>query len=109
MTPRTPIDQTSSPAEVIRAVKREVCHCYGITQRQLNSRMVIRCVAWPRQIAMALCYELLGMSVTSIGWYFHRDHSDVIYALRRFHNRCDTEPQTRATVEGIRAKINGTE
>jgi chromosomal replication initiator protein len=63
-------------------------------------------IAWPRQIAMALAYELTGLTMNEIGKRFGgRDHGTVFHAIKAVANRCETEPNAKELVEKLRRKL----
>ena len=60
---------------------------YGCTISELTENTKDRRITLPRQIAMYLCRELLGESYPSLGLLFGgKDHSTVIYAIRKIEN-----------------------
>ena len=59
--------------------------------------------AWPRLVAMALCYELADVSARAVGARFGgRDHGAVLYAVKAMANRCATCQVSAEQVEGAR-------
>jgi len=62
------------------AVSRE----WGVTVEGLRSKTRTKTLTVPRQVAMYLMRELLGMQLVEIGTTFGgRDHSTVIHSLER--------------------------
>lgn len=66
----------------IRAVQREVCRFYSITLAELLSHKKPVRICWPRQVAMALCYEFgLGTMEAIVAAFKRNDHGTVTYAI----------------------------
>lgn len=58
-----------------------------------------------RQIAMYLMKQRRAGSLVSIGRYFNRDHSTVIYAVQTVNDLMDTEKAYKKKVKEIDGKI----
>lgn len=83
-----------------------VARAYDLRLGDLLPRDKHRSLAWPRQVAMTLTYELTGHSSRSVAQLFGReDHGTVLHACRRVHNLMDVEPKTRLEVEQIKARL----
>jgi chromosomal replication initiator protein len=73
------------------------------TPESLHSKRRTRALVEPRQVAMYLCREVLGMTLADIGATFGgRDHSTVIHAVDRVKVRIAREPAFAERV--LRAK-----
>jgi chromosomal replication initiator protein len=69
-----------TPTAIQEAVARE----WGVTAEGLRSKTRTKTLTVPRQVAMYLMRELLGMQLVEIGTTFGgRDHSTVIHSLER--------------------------
>lgn len=70
----------------------------GVTHRDLlgTSRKFI--VNYWRQRAFATAYHLTGQSLPQIGRHFGKDHTTVLYAVRKF---CDPDPVAFAEIMQI--------
>jgi chromosomal replication initiator protein len=76
---------------------------FGITYEKFFGRARPEHIAWPRQVAMALMYDLCDMSLQEVGDYFSgRDHGTVLHAIRQVKNRCDVDPTYKSKVDLIR-------
>ena len=72
---------------------------------QLRGTARKRTVAWPRQMAMALAYELSGRSLASVGLAFGgRDHSTIHHACSQVRHRCARRPATAQLYARCRAR-----
>ena len=64
-------------------------------------------IVWPRQIAMALAYELTGLTLMEIGQRFGgRDHGTVCHAIKTVANRCETDPDSNELVSRLRERLS---
>lgn len=90
---------------VFAPVTRVVDDHFHIGAEDFQSHRRPQSICWPRQIAMALVYELGTESLAQVGRRFGgRDHGTVLNACNRVKDRCETEPATRALVEMLRAR-----
>ncbi len=65
-----------------RIVDQVAAH-YRIHPKEILGKGQRRLFSQPRQVAMFLCRELLGMSYKKIGRFFDRDHSTVITSIQQ--------------------------
>ena len=73
-------DSTLSVNTIQRAVAQE----WGVTPEGLRSKTRTKTLTVPRQAAMLLCREILGLQLVEIGNAFGgRDHSTVIHSIER--------------------------
>lgn len=68
----------------ITSIEKAVCAQMNVTSAELRGPNRARQIARPRQIAMALAYELCGPNTSGpmIGKHFNRDHTTVLHARR---------------------------
>jgi chromosomal replication initiator protein len=72
----------------------------------LHSKRRTRALVEPRQVAMYLCREVLGMTLHDIGSTFGgRDHSTVIHAVERVKARLACEPAFAARVDRATVRL----
>src|SRR5678810_1295710 len=73
-----------TPALNTAAIQQSVAKEWGVTTEGLRSKTRTKNLTVPRQVAMHLMRELLGMQLVEIGTAFGgRDHSTVIHSLER--------------------------
>jgi chromosomal replication initiator protein len=77
----------------------------GVRSDVIRSRSRKREVVIARQIAMYLSKEFTKCSLKTIGTYFGRDHTSVIYAIQTVKNLMDTDPHYRDMVQGLVGKM----
>lgn len=90
-----PVEADYSRKPSIKLVQSVVARAFGQPVEIMTSKERPQMKAWPRQVAMALAWELTGKSSTEIGLHFGgRDHGTVIHARTCVKNACDVEPET---------------
>ncbi len=97
---RTP---RSSRQDRLRAVQQHVAREWGVTVEGLQAKSRSRTVTIPRQVAMFLSRELLGLQLVEIGEAFGgRDHSTVIHSLDRVSTMLREDQEFRNRVERLK-------
>jgi chromosomal replication initiator protein len=72
------------PAITPDRIQATIAHQWNVTVEGLRSKTRTKMLTVPRQAAMLLCRELLGLQLIEIGKLFGgRDHSTVIHSLER--------------------------
>lgn len=88
-----PVELKVKPFVSCAQIKARVAKRYGITIADMDGHSRKRQYAWPRQIAMALCYRRLkpyGYSLPLIAKNFGgRHHTTTLYACRKFRKGTD--------------------
>lgn len=79
---------SAPPRRLMRHIAEEVAAKYDLTVEYMTGPSRRREVCWPRQEAMAECYQTGHFSLPQIGRYFgDRDHTTVLHAIRRVRDR----------------------
>ena len=87
-------------------VKRATMAVFDITKTDIESARRSRSVAYPRQIAMYLCRKHTTRSLPQIGRFFgNRDHTTVLYAVRKLDDLIATDTVLRHDVEKVERAI----
>lgn len=95
-----------TPARIEDRVLAAVTEAYDVTLAELVSPSRKPHFVWPRQLAMALLRELSPYSLEFIGHLFgHRDHSTVIYAVRRVEKRSDLAGDHPGEYQALRRQL----
>ncbi len=82
-----------APALNTAAIQQAVAKEWGVTTEGLRSKTRTKNLTVPRQVAMHLMRELLGMQLVEIGAAFGgRDHSTVIHSLERVAAMAKEDP-----------------
>jgi chromosomal replication initiator protein len=80
------------PAITVDRIQLAVAREWSVTAEALRSKSRTKTLTIPRQAAMYLCRELLGMHLVQIGAVFgNRDHSTVIHSLERAADQIATD------------------
>ena len=84
---------SAAPALSTFNIQQAVAKEWGVTTEGLRSKTRTKNLTVPRQVAMYLMRELLGMQLVEIGNAFGgRDHSTVIHSLERVQAMMKEEP-----------------
>lgn len=85
-----------------------VSRYFDLRPEEFKSQKRNRNISFPRQIAMFLCRELIGLSLPKIGDEFGgRDHTTVIHAIAKIESDIISNQETKRTVEELRRNITG--
>ena len=80
---------------------------YGVEEQDLLSAKKVRTVVRARQVGMYLARQLTPLSLTQIGTLFGgRDHTTVLYALKRIEEILGTDNGLRSDIETIRSRLS---
>src|SRR5215208_1591756 len=95
-----------SPTLSVATVQKSVADEWGVTTEGLKSKTRTKTLTIPRQAAMYLCREVLGLQLVEIGNNFGgRDHSTVIHSLERAATLMIEEPIFQQRVEKLRSSL----
>ena len=81
-------------------------HLMEVSEAEMLGRALERRCSRPRQMAMALAREFTDASLAKIGAHFGRDHSTVLYAIRRVAAAESTDPKFKAAMDSVRRILN---
>ncbi len=87
-------------------IQQRVASEWGVTVEGLRSKTRTKNLTVPRQVAMYLAREILGLQLVEIGQAFGgRDHSTVIHSLERVADMMKESGEFRARVERVRETV----
>jgi chromosomal replication initiator protein len=90
----------------VQMIQESVAREWGVTPEGLRSKTRTKTLTRPRQIAMYLMRELLGLQLVEIGAAFGgRDHSTVIHSLDRVAEMLAGDPTVTQRVARLRAML----
>jgi chromosomal replication initiator protein len=90
----------------IGTIQQAVAKEWGVTVEMLKSKTRTKQMTIPRQIAMYLGRELLGLQLVEIGNAFGgRDHSTVIHSLDRVSSAMDDDPPLRTRITRLKTLL----
>ena len=91
---------------MVTHIQALVAAYYRIPVREMTSDRRHREVAYPRQVAMYLSYELTPKSLPEIGRRFgNRDHTTVIHAIKAVQKRMLEDSEIEADVKALRERL----
>jgi chromosomal replication initiator protein len=97
----------SRPPRTFDRIQDAVAKRFSLDTNLLSERTRTDAIAYPRQVAMFLCRELLGASYVLIGEQFGgRDHSTVMHAYEKIRRLKETDPSTRSHLDEIRRVLD---
>lgn len=100
----------SSRQDRVRVIQQRVASEWGVSVEGLQAKSRTRSVTVPRQVAMYLSRELLGLQLVEIGLAFGgRDHSTVIHSLDRVSSMLNESGEFRGRVEKLRETLRSDE
>lgn len=100
------VDRSGRRQLDVATIQELVAREWGVTPEGLRSKTRTKTLTVPRQIAMYLMRELLGLQLVEIGAAFGgRDHSTVIHSLERVVDMLGSEPLTAERVARLRAML----
>ena len=89
----------------VEAIKKLVCERYHVRPAEMDSPRRARAVARPRQVAMYLAKQLTSLSLPDIGRKFGRDHSTVLYGVRKIEKLMEADRALQEEVEALRREL----
>jgi chromosomal replication initiator protein len=96
------------PRVTLSTIQQAVAREWGVTTEGLRSKTRTKVLTVPRQVAMHLCRELLGLQLVEIGNAFGgRDHSTVIHSLDRVAAESASDPLFADRVLKVRRLLEG--
>ena len=87
--------------DVIRAAS----DYFNVRSEDLKGPRRSRDIAVPRQLAMFLCREMVGVSLEMIGRAFNRDHTTVMHACQKVTADLKTDPQTAQAADDLKKRL----
>ena len=100
------LNRSADKVITIDYVQYAVANYFNIEQNDFKIQRKTSDIAFPRQIAMYLCKQLTGLPLKDIGKEFGgKDHSTVIYAIKKVEEEMNINPNTRTIVDNIKKMI----
>jgi chromosomal replication initiator protein len=96
----------SGPILSPERIRETVARRWRVREEALASKRRTKDVTVPRQVAMYLIKETLGISLVRIGELFGgRDHSTVIHSIRKVEEEMERDPAFRQQVQAALAEV----
>lgn len=86
-------------------VAKNVAQYFNITVKDLQSSTRSQNISKARQIALYICREVLNMSYESIGEYFDKRHTTVMYSCNIINEKLTNDKDFKSIVDEIINKI----
>jgi len=97
----------SQSAPSIDRVQEVVARRWGVTPEGLRSKARTKTLTIPRQVAMYLARDMLGMQLVEIGQAFGgRDHSTVIHSVDKVERQMVRDRTFKERVEMARQELS---
>lgn len=97
--------RVETPTVSISSILQIIQEHFDLKVRDLLSRSKVRSVVYARQVGMVLARELTPLSLVEIGMHFGgRDHTTVLYALRKIRKLRDQRADVHSTVLALKAR-----
>jgi len=92
---------------IVETVQGIVCDEFNIKRDYLLSDRRPQAVVWPRHIAMAISYELSGLSTLQLAPLFKRDdHATILHAVKSVRSEEKMRREKSKDVEVVRQRVN---
>lgn len=88
-------------------IQKTVARYYKIEYGDMLSKIRKADIAFPRQVAMALCSELTSLTPANIGSAFARDRTTVLHAVGVIADKKAVDSEFRKEYEGLKMMITG--
>ena len=100
------LERSSEKVITVDYIQYAVANYYNLDQNDFKIQRKTSDIAFPRQIAMYLSKQLTGLSLKEIGKEFGgKDHSTVIYAIKKVEDEMKLNPNTKTIVDNIKKTI----
>jgi len=100
------LERSADKIITIDYIQYAVANYFNLDQNDFKIQRKTSDIAFPRQIAMYLSKQLTGLSLKDIGKEFGgKDHSTVIYAIKKVEEEMKLNPNTKTIVDNIKKTI----
>lgn len=94
-----PISRQPNPNDILKII----CDTYGVTLKDITSKKRTKNLVDPRQMAMYLLRQDIGLNLQSIGQLLGgRDHTTVMHGIEKVSQQAKTDDQIRSTITALR-------
>lgn len=89
------MDKVVTMHDIVLGLSRKAMNICGVDQKDIHSKSRMRRLVDSRRMVAAILREQYRISLTRIGQWLHRDHSDVVYLLNTHRNLLATDGDYR--------------
>ena len=86
-------------------IQKEVEKYFHVKHTDMLSSKRSRDIAYPRQIAIFLCRQMLDVPFATIGKRFNRDHSTAMHSYTSIEKKINQSREVREEIENIKQMI----
>lgn len=98
-------EQEQKIGSTIEKITTFVAKFYNLNLEDMKRRTRKSEIAKPRQIAMYLLRDMVGLSFPSIGRTFGLDHTTVLYAFEKISDQISKDSVVKGQIDSIRAMV----
>jgi len=106
------VDYIKAQDELIKggvaAIIKVTADTYGVTEKQIYGRVRTAELVVPRQVAMYLVREAVGLSFPAIGKTFNRDHTTTLYAHKKIKEKASKDSKLTDKINSIIKQLKST-
>ena len=103
---RDKLEHEAARVPSIDLIQRKVAEHYDLRVADMMSKKRPKNIAEPRMVAMYLARQLTGISLTTIGEAFNRNHATVIHAVDTVSRRLEAEETLRTAVTTLTRQLH---
>jgi len=100
------ISPDKAPEVTPERIMKIVADHYNISTADLSSSKRSRDIAYPRQIVMYLCREMINTPLQLIGKLLGKDHTTVMHGYEKIKKEAESNETFQNTLEVLKKKIN---
>ena len=89
----------------IDLIKETVSQYFKIEVSDLSSKNRANSIAYPRQIAMYLCRNMLDCALGNIGSAFEKDHTTIMHGVKKIDEKIKTTESVKQDIENIKKML----
>lgn len=94
------------PRITVEQIQKAVCSFYSLRMNEIKSSRRTKQIVLPRQVAMYLCRRHTAASFPELGGKFGgRDHTTVIFGVRRIEEALENDSELRDAIESIESTL----
>ena len=89
----------------IDLIKETVSKYFKIEVSDLSSKNRANSIAYPRQVAMYLCRNMLDCALGNIGSAFEKDHTTIMHGVKKIDEKIRTTESVKQDIENIKKML----